>query len=103
MESRMSRSPPSSPPPPTAAHDEGDGDAAAGVTSRLYLHRPGPGAGALEKDAVLRRIRHRRRANRLRDTLRSLLVLQKQQVAVPEPDGDGERPAGWLDDAFSSP
>jgi hypothetical protein len=97
MESRMSKSPPSS--PPAAALDQGDGDAR--VTSRLYLHRPGPGAGALEKDAVLRRIRHRRRANRLQDTLRSLLVLQQ---AAPQPDGDGERPAACLDeDAFSSP
>uniref|UniRef100_A0ACD5YJQ1 Uncharacterized protein n=1 Tax=Avena sativa TaxID=4498 RepID=A0ACD5YJQ1_AVESA len=101
MESRMSKSGPSSPPP--AAHDEAEhGDAAAaGVTSRLYLHRPGPGAGALEKDAVLRRIRHRRRANRLRDTLRSLLV-QQQQGAAPETERDAEQPA-WLDDAFSSP
>ena len=100
MDSRMSKSPLSSP-PAAAAHDEGDGDAAAvvRVTSRMYLHRPGPGAGPLEKDAVLRRIRHRRRANRLRDTLRSLLVLQ--QHAAPEPE-DGERPA-WLDDAFTSP
>jgi hypothetical protein len=94
----MSKSPPSSPPPAAAAaHDWGDGDAR--VTSRLYLHRPGPGAGPLEKDAVLRRIRHRRRANGLQDTLRSLLVLQQ---AAPEPDS--ERPAAWLDeDAFSSP
>ncbi|KAI4987039.1 hypothetical protein ZWY2020_019839 [Hordeum vulgare] len=101
MDSRMSKSPPSSPPPAAAAaaHDEGDAAAAVRVTSRLYLHRPGPGAGALEKDAVLRRIRHRRRANRLRDTLRSLLVLQQQ--AAPEPE-EGERPA-WLDDAFTSP
>uniref|UniRef100_A0ACD5ZYQ8 Uncharacterized protein n=1 Tax=Avena sativa TaxID=4498 RepID=A0ACD5ZYQ8_AVESA len=100
MESRMSRSGPSSPPP--AAHDEVEhGDAAAGVTRRLYLHRPGPGAGALEKDAVLRRIRHRRRANRLWDTLRSLLV--QQQQAAPQPERDGERPAEWLVDAFSSP
>ncbi|KAF7070639.1 hypothetical protein CFC21_076132 [Triticum aestivum] len=93
MDSRVSKSPPSSP-PPAAAHDEGDGDAAAAVrvTSRLYLHRPGPGAGPLEKDAVLRRIRHRRRANRLRDTLRSLLVLQQQQPTAPEPE-----------DAFTSP
>ncbi|KAF7057024.1 hypothetical protein CFC21_064372 [Triticum aestivum] len=98
MDSRMSKSPPSSPPPAAAQEDEGDA-AAVRVTSRLYLHRPGPGAGPLEKDAVLRRIRHRRRANRLRDTLRSLLVLQ--QHAAPEPE-DGERPA-WLDDAFTSP
>jgi hypothetical protein len=99
MESRMSKSPP--PSSPTAAHHDGDGGASARVTSRLYLHRPGPGAGALEKDAVLRRIRHRRRANRLQDTLRSLLVLQQ---AAPETDGDGERPPVWLDeDAFSSP
>lgn len=96
----MSRSPPSSSPPPAPAAHEGD---AAAVTSRLYLHRPGA-AGPLEKDAVLRRIRHRRRANRLRDTLRSLLLHQQPQQAAPElPEDDGERPAWLADDAFSAP
>ncbi|CAM0949158.1 unnamed protein product [Alopecurus aequalis] len=96
MESRMSKSPPSS--PAAAQNAEGYGDER--VTSRLYLYRPGPGAGPLDKDAVLRRIRHRRRASRLQDTLRSLLF--QQQHAAPEPDGDSERPA-WPEDAFSSP
>ncbi|XP_062204743.1 uncharacterized protein LOC133906760 [Phragmites australis] len=93
--------------PPPAAHGDRDGEdggggaatAVAPVTSCLYLHRPGPGAGALDKDAVLRRIRHRRRANRLRDTLRSML-----QAPPPEPDiKNGERQLAWLDDAFSAP
>jgi len=77
---------PSKNPPPAAGYG-GDGEggsvdaaaAAAPVTSFLYLH---PGAGALDKDAVLRRIRHRRRHNRLRDTLRSML----QAPPPPRPE-----------------
>uniref|UniRef100_A0A0A8XTL8 Uncharacterized protein n=1 Tax=Arundo donax TaxID=35708 RepID=A0A0A8XTL8_ARUDO len=74
----MSSSMVSKNPPPAAqgdGSDDGEGTAApvAPVTSCLYLHRPGPGVGALDKDAVLRRIRHRRRHNRLRDMLRSMV------------------------------
>ncbi|RLN01035.1 uncharacterized protein C2845_PM06G32730 [Panicum miliaceum] len=90
-------------PPPAAGYGDGEGGsvdaaAAAPVTSFLYLH---PGAGTLDRDAVLRRIRHRRRHNRLRDTLRSML-----QAPPPEPEiMDGaERQLPWpLDDAFSAP
>jgi len=94
-------------PPPAGGYGDGEGGsvdaaaAAAPVTSFLYLH---PGAGALDKDAVLRRIRHRRRHNRLRDTLRSML--QAAPPAPPEPEiMDGaERQLPWpLDDAFSAP
>ncbi|XP_062201958.1 uncharacterized protein LOC133904455 [Phragmites australis] len=69
------------------------------VTSCLYLHRPGAGSGALDKDAMLRCIRHRRRANRPRDTLRSML---QAPPPPPEPD-NSERQLSWLDDAYSTP
>ncbi|KAG8049144.1 hypothetical protein GUJ93_ZPchr0009g2167 [Zizania palustris] len=84
---------------------EGDGVVALPVTSCLYLHRPGEGAGALDKDAVLRRIRQRRRraANRLRESLLSSLLLRPaRQLQAADKDG-GERLTSWLDDAFSSP
>jgi hypothetical protein len=86
-------------PPPSPAHGSDDASPPP-VTSRLYLHRPGPGAGALDRDAVLRRIRHRRRHNRLRDTLRSML-----QAPPPEnADGVERQHLPWpLDDAFSAP
>uniref|UniRef100_A0A0E0BUR9 Uncharacterized protein n=1 Tax=Oryza glumipatula TaxID=40148 RepID=A0A0E0BUR9_9ORYZ len=93
-------------PPATARHEDGgEGGTALTVTSCLYLHRPEPGAGALDKDAVLRRIRHRRRANRLRESLQSLLLTQQQQAAPPpETAADkGRERLAWLDDAFSSP
>jgi hypothetical protein len=87
-------------PPP--AHGSDDASVALPVTSRLYLHRPGPGEGALDRDAVLRRIRHRRRHNRLRDTLRSMLQAPPQE---PEnADGVERQHLPWpLDDAFSAP
>ncbi|TVU49342.1 hypothetical protein EJB05_00650, partial [Eragrostis curvula] len=92
------------PPPPAHGGESDDAAAPVPVTRRLYLHRPGPGAGApLDRDAVLRRIRHRRRHNRLRDTLRSML---QAPPPLPEPDNaDGERRLlPWpIDDAFSAP
>ena len=99
---------PSKNPPPAAGYS-GDGEggsvdaaaAAAPVTSFLYLH---PGAGALDKDAVLRRIRHRRRHNRLRDTLRSMLQAAPPPPPEPEIMDGAERQLPWpLDDAFSAP
>ncbi|XP_066360450.1 uncharacterized protein [Miscanthus floridulus] len=95
-------------PQPAGYGDGGEGSVegeAAPVTSCLYLR---PGAGALDRDAVLRRIRHRRRHNRLHDTLRSMV--QAPAPASPpqpaEPDGvDGaERHLPWpIYDAFSAP
>uniref|UniRef100_J3NEN5 Uncharacterized protein n=1 Tax=Oryza brachyantha TaxID=4533 RepID=J3NEN5_ORYBR len=46
---------------------------------------------ALDKDAVLRRIRHRRRANRPPESLQSLLLTQ--QAAAPPPAASGEATA----------
>ncbi|CAN6343593.1 unnamed protein product [Urochloa humidicola] len=84
---------------------EGEGGsvdaAAAPVTSFLYLH---PGAGSLDRDAVLRRIRHRRRHNRLRDTLRSMLQAPPPPPEPESMDGAAARQLPWpLDDAFSAP
>ena len=96
--------------PPRAAHagdrDSDDGRAAAEVTpvtSCLYLHRPGPGAGALDRDAVLRRIRHRRRHNRLRDTLRSMLQAPPPEPEPENTDVERQQLAWQLEDAFSAP
>ncbi|CAN6338788.1 unnamed protein product [Urochloa humidicola] len=94
--------------PPAGYGGDGEGGsvdaaAAAPVTSCLYLR---PGAGSLDRDAVLRRIRHRRRHNRLRDTLRSMLQAPPPAAAAEQEsvDGGAERQRPWpLDDAFSAP
>ncbi|KAJ1266149.1 hypothetical protein BS78_08G128800 [Paspalum vaginatum] len=92
-------------PPPSGYGGDGEGSnvveatAVAPVTSCLYLRA---GAGALDKDAVLRRIRHRRRHDRLRDTLRSML--QAPEPVPDDADGAGRAQLPWpLDDAFSAP
>ncbi|KAF3333809.1 hypothetical protein FCM35_KLT01500 [Carex littledalei] len=72
------------------------------VTSYLYIkpsrntNGRGWGGQSLEKEAVLRRIRHKKRVDRVRNALSSLLK------AMPEPHltKDGEL---VVDDAFSSP
>jgi hypothetical protein len=73
------------------------------VTTYLYIkpskstnERGWGSAQSLEKEAVLRRIRHKRRVDRVRNALSSFLK------AMPEPREikDGEL---VVDDAFSSP
>ncbi|KAF8012451.1 hypothetical protein BT93_I0574 [Corymbia citriodora subsp. variegata] len=65
-----------------------DGVVGSQVTSRLYLSK----APSLEKEAVLRRIRHHRRINRVRTAFES--ILSGSSAAQEEPLDD---------DAFSSP
>ncbi|KAK3412232.1 hypothetical protein EUGRSUZ_I01021 [Eucalyptus grandis] len=78
-----------------AGHEEerGTGGDAGHVTTRLYLSKaPSDAASSLEKDAVLRRIRHHRRINRVRTAFESILG---GSSSVQEEPLD--------DDAFSSP
>ncbi|KAG9440812.1 hypothetical protein H6P81_020977 [Aristolochia fimbriata] len=68
------------------------------VTCQLYL-KPHKNSESLDKDVVLRRIRHRKRVNRVRSVMRSLLT---------PPESKGNSPTArhedlWLDDAFSAP
>lgn len=79
---------------PAEERGTGGGDGVVGishVTSRLYLSKaPSDAASSLEKDAVLRRIRHHRRINRVRTAFESILGGSSVQ----------EEPQ---DDCFSSP
>jgi len=76
--------------------------AQSNVTSCLYLKPKGSDheaatARSFEKDAVLRRIRHRKRVNRIRGATGSFFM-------APQEQGEKVREAdGWLEDAFSSP
>lgn len=67
------------------------------VSSHLYL-KPAHTTGTLDKAVVLRRIRHRKRVNKLKSAVRSL-------VSSPAADGN-ENPVPrvrWVDDAFAAP
>nr|CAD1841386.1 unnamed protein product [Ananas comosus var. bracteatus] len=89
-------------PPSSPVYRRGDEAAAVAensspVSSRLYLKPTESGRStSLDKDVVLQRIRHRKRANRVRNALHSFLIHERDL-------GVGEPPLGWLDDAFSSP
>ena len=65
------------------------------ISSHLHL-KP---AGTLDKAVVLRRIRHRKRVNKLKSALQSV-------VALP-PAADGNQSSAprirWVDDAFAAP
>ncbi|KAJ0085873.1 hypothetical protein Patl1_09066 [Pistacia atlantica] len=69
------------------------------VTTHLFL-RPTQTSQTLEKDEVLRRIRHRKRMNKLKTTVQGLVcwpqpVKTTDKVSVYE--------MKWVDDAFSAP
>ncbi|ONK74619.1 uncharacterized protein A4U43_C03F8350 [Asparagus officinalis] len=71
------------------------------VTSHLYLKPKGSNEAAdgrsFEKEVVLRRIRHRKRVNRIQGAMWSFFTAKRGQE-------EKEREAdGWLEDAFSSP
>lgn len=87
---------------PSSSYDDDRSLAHGNVTSFLSLRPKGSNEAAngssLEKKVVLRRIRHRKRVNRIRGAIRSFFT-----VSAPE-QGEKEREAdGWLEDAFSSP
>ncbi|XP_010908094.1 uncharacterized protein [Elaeis guineensis] len=89
------------------AYDDDDDDERprpqSSVTSCIYLKPDTGGAAAvrrsLDKEVVLRRIRHRKRVNQIRTAIQSLLG------ASPDTgEKDGELPSSWwLDDVFSAP
>ncbi|XXG49289.1 hypothetical protein AAC387_Pa02g3510 [Persea americana] len=70
------------------------------VTSCLYI-KPHPASDperqrvSLDKDVVLRRIRHRKRVNKVQNVLQALLTAPVSDVSADE--------RLWLDDAFSAP
>ncbi|KAK3231519.1 hypothetical protein Dsin_003400 [Dipteronia sinensis] len=66
------------------------------VSSHLYL-RPTHTSETLDKDVVLRRIRHRKRLNKVRNALQGFLGW-----SVPTNKTD-KVSVKWLDDAFAAP
>ncbi|KAH0458507.1 hypothetical protein IEQ34_013822 [Dendrobium chrysotoxum] len=101
MASAIPQKPPSSSSTPSSSNDENRPT----ITSYLHL-RPSASSGensapqpSLDKEMVLRRIRHWKRVNRLHGVLDSFL---RSSLELAEKDrrnaGDG-----WVDDAFSSP
>lgn len=79
---------------------------AAAVTSRIQLKQPANSGDTLDKDVVLRRIRHRRRVNKLKSTVKAFLGFassynkdkdKHKQTAV------NSQMISWADDAFAAP
>lgn len=84
-----------------SSYEEDKSLAHRNVSSCLYL-KPKRGSEAdvgraFNKEVVLRRIRHRKRVNRVRGLIQSFF-------AAPQEAGEEEEKAdGWMEDAFSSP
>nr|DAD40582.1 TPA_asm: hypothetical protein HUJ06_014905 [Nelumbo nucifera] len=77
--------------------DRQDPETNVPVTTRLYL-KPSRTSETLDKDDVLRRIRHRKRVNKVRNALQALL-----NSPLPGRMDDFLQEERWLEDAFSAP
>ncbi|KAL2242052.1 UNVERIFIED_CONTAM: hypothetical protein Sindi_0323200 [Sesamum indicum] len=81
--------------------DQDDEDNPAGlVTSHLYL-KPAHATGTLDKAVVLRRIRHRKRVNKVKSAVQALL-------SSPFASNADDKKTSvvrirWADDAFAAP
>ncbi|CAL1396207.1 unnamed protein product [Linum trigynum] len=77
----------------------------SGVTSHVCI-RPVDTAGTLDKEAVLRQIRQRKRMNRVRGAIHGLFGLSRPNSN--KDDKSNGRPKSvcvvkWVDDAFAAP
>ncbi|CAH1435025.1 unnamed protein product [Lactuca virosa] len=79
--------------------EEEDSTAGAGVTRHLYL-KPTHATGTLNKQVVLRRIRHRKRMNMVRSTVNSLFA--SISAATPTATSTSSK-IKWIDDPFTAP
>ncbi|KAL6317950.1 hypothetical protein AAG906_030997 [Vitis piasezkii] len=81
----------------THSDDREDSDTLPTVTSYLHL-KPAQSSQTLDKDLVLRRIRHRKRVNKVRNLFQTL-------VSSPFSTTDSVRvqEKKWVDDAFAAP
>ncbi|CAA0812641.1 Unknown protein [Striga hermonthica] len=86
---------------------EGSNSLAGRVTSHLHL-KPVHTTGTLDKAVVLRRIRHRKRVNRVKSAVGALLG-QRSASASNTAVANGGETCGvcprltWVDDAFAAP
>ncbi|KAL0366151.1 UNVERIFIED_CONTAM: hypothetical protein Sradi_3505200 [Sesamum radiatum] len=74
---------------------------AALVTSHLYL-KPPHATGTLDKAVVLRRIRHRKRVNKVKSAVQALLSSPFASNAADDKKTSVAR-IRWADDAFAAP
>ncbi|KAJ4962925.1 hypothetical protein NE237_022864 [Protea cynaroides] len=77
-----------------AEEDREEAETLNTVSSHLYL-KPSQNSETLDKDQILRRIRHRKRVNKVSNALQALLSSPFSSKSIAEPN--------WLDDAFPAP
>ncbi|CAK9171742.1 unnamed protein product [Ilex paraguariensis] len=70
------------------------------VTTHVFL-KPTHSTGTLDKEVVLSRIRHRKRANKFRTAVRALLL--SPFAAKTTTDNVSVQQTRWVDDAFAAP
>ena len=68
------------------------------VSTHIYL-KPPHSTETLEKQVVLRRIRHRKRINKVRTAVQALLG----SPTAANPDKVSANQMRWVDDAFAAP
>lgn len=110
MSSVVSKKHPNSSEPEKNAEDQGEisHQPSRGVTTHLYLKPAAQSAGTLDKEVVLRRIRHRRRVNKVK---KAVQVFLSSPFPAESKNIDNNKAAAaaapptikWADDAFAAP
>ncbi|PIN19109.1 hypothetical protein CDL12_08220 [Handroanthus impetiginosus] len=72
------------------------------VTSHLYL-KPAHTTGTLDKTVVLRRIRHRKRVNKVKSAVQALFSSPFTSVKTDDKKTSSVGQIRWADDAFAAP
>ncbi|OIT38788.1 hypothetical protein A4A49_10332 [Nicotiana attenuata] len=82
--------------------EEGNNQSSKGVTSHICL-KPPHTTGSLNKDVVLRRIRHRKQVNKLKSATQSFLGFPFKTSSKNENKVTNSQMIRWVDDAFAAP
>ncbi|KAH6756542.1 hypothetical protein C2S52_010097 [Perilla frutescens var. hirtella] len=79
---------------------EEDGGDGVVISSQLYL-KPAHTTGTLDKAVVLRRIRHRKRVNKVKSAVKTLL--SSPFASAADENKNSAPRIRWADDAFAAP
>lgn len=84
----------------TEESDQQEEEGLSNISSHLYL-KPAHATGTLDKAVVLRRIRHRKRVNKVKSAVQTLL--SSPFASAADQNKSSTTRIRWVDDAFAAP